>query len=451
MCVEANEAHFFGIGDWGGYCNWVDNVCKPGEVVKPMEQQTKRAWLDNVDDGAQQRVAKQMSVQAQKTAPEFVITVGDHFYPGGIDTHCGGDQTATVQYQWKTMYEDIYDNDTLGVEWMGVLGNHDYGGTCYTKGWDQQVYYTWVSNRWLLPAQYWMRKVHFKDFIAEFYFLDTNIVDAKPPGDDPDHNICSEMHNAGGSDSYCPAARFPAPAGSEQAQCTNDKMFESTMACAAGFKALWLEQKAWLSDLLSKSTAQWQIVVTHYPPEFPYVQADEDANLWPTLGDEFGIDLMITGHTHSQGLYLDKKVGTMAMFPYVVTGGGGGIISESTPSADGEDDMYGFVDFSISKDSMDISMISHTGLVRNKQTIKPRSAGGAGTTPSMASTTGGSSTGSGAPGSSTTSGAPTTSCSGRCGDAYDPTAVCHCNSSCEQFGNCCADFNDQCGSTFALV
>lgn len=228
-------------------------------------------------------------------------------------------------------------------------------------------------------------------------------------------------------------------------------MFANPAACAAGFKSLWKEQKAWLTDLLSKSTAQWQIVVTHYPPEFPYVAAGEDANLWPSLGNEYGIDLMITGHTHSQGLYLDKKVGTMTMFPFVVTGGGGGIISESTPSANGDDDMYGFVDFAISKESMDITMISHKGIVRNKQTIQPRAAGGDSTT-GHASTTGSGSVTDVTTGSPSTSGAPASgSCKGRCDGGYDASAPCQCNSQCVGFSNCCADFDEQCGSVLALV
>merc|ERR1711939_440762 len=95
------------------------------------------------------------------------------------DMHCGyaaNAAEAAAHYQFKTMFEDMYDNETLGNDWMGILGNNDYGGKCFTKGWDQQIFYTWTgSERWVMPAQYWKRRVQFaEDFTVDFFFLDTN-------------------------------------------------------------------------------------------------------------------------------------------------------------------------------------------------------------------------------------------------------------------------------------
>jgi len=371
LCVDDSEAHFFGVGDWGGMCNWVDNVCNGAEQVKPMPN--KRGELP-ADKGVQQRVAASMKMRAEESSPEFTLSLGDHFYPGGIDIHCGStDEQPT--YQWDTMFESIYDNKTLGGDWMGVLGNHDYGGTCFTKGWDQQITYTWWGpGRWVMPAQYWKRRVQFaQDFVAEFFFLDTNLVDAESPDLDPDHNICSEMHNEGKAKSYCPETRFPPPAGSEMAQCKDSELFPSIAKCPDTFKNFWATQRKWLEDELSKSTANWQIVVTHYPPSFP---PDQNYDLWPSLGKKYGIDLMITGHTHSQHLFIGDNFTRpdmdMSEFPYVISGGGGGIFSEGPPSEDGADDEYGFVDFKISKDSLEIVMLSHTGAVRQTETVHPR-------------------------------------------------------------------------------
>jgi hypothetical protein len=369
--VESSEAHFFGLGDWGGYCNYMDNICTETENVAPMP--SKRGEMD-ADKNVQQRVAASMKTRAQKFSPEFTLSLGDHFYPGGVDVHCGSDDRPT--YQWNKMFESIYDNETLGGDWMGVLGNHDYGGSCFTKGWDQQISYTWWgSKRWVMPAQYWKRKVQFaQNFVAEFFFLDTNLVDAEVPDLDPDHNICSQKHNEGKSGSYCPETRFPPPAGSDMAQCKGSELFPSIDKCHDNFKSFWARQKEWLEDALSKSTADWQIVVTHYPPSFPPEAGNFD--LWPSLGKKYGIDLMITGHTHSQQLFIgDNKTRPdmdMSEFPYVISGGGGGVFSEGPPSVEGDDDEYGFVDFKISKESMDIVMISHTGTVRRQETIHPR-------------------------------------------------------------------------------
>merc|ERR1712100_361800 len=146
------------IGDWGGMCNFEDNVCKEGETVQPMKNNREKHASDK---DAQQRVAKSMKERATKYPPEFILSLGDHFYPGGIDVHCGKTD-ENPNYQWNKMFEDIYDNKTLGVDWMGTLGNHDYGGTCFVKGWDQQIAYTWSeSGRWVMPAQYFKRRVQF--------------------------------------------------------------------------------------------------------------------------------------------------------------------------------------------------------------------------------------------------------------------------------------------------
>jgi predicted phosphodiesterase len=374
LCVDESEAYFMAIGDWGGMCNFENNVCGEGESVKPMKNNREAVTADK---HPQQAVAHSMKERAQKHKPEFILSLGDHFYPGGIDVHCGA--TDNPMYQWNMMFEDIYDKKSLGVDWMGVLGNHDYGGTCFVKGWDQQISYTWhsESGRWVMPAQYFKRTVQFaQDFQAEFFFLDTNLVDAMVPSGDPDHNICSDIHNSGTGKSYCPMSRFPSPNGgngTDFASCpTKEGMFTSVDQCHDGFKSSWAKQREWLEKELSESTADWQIVVTHYPPAFP---PDGDRDLWPSLGKKYGIDLLVTGHTHSQGLYIgddkDKQM-DMSEFPYIISGGGGGIFSEGAPTESGEDDEYGFVDFKMSKDALEIMMVSHTGKERRTETIKPR-------------------------------------------------------------------------------
>ena len=38
------------------------------------------------------------------------------------------------------------------------------------------------------------------------------------------------------------------------------------------------------------------------------------------------------------------------------------------------------------------------------------------------------------------------SCAGQCDQAYDPGLSCQCNSECGQHGNCCPDYDTECGS-----
>merc|ERR1712007_281412 len=138
------------------------------------------------------------------------------------------------------------------------------------------------------------------------------------------------------------------------------------------------EQVVWLNTTLATSTADWQIIVTHFPPEtaiyFPYMIYD-----LKDLGERFGIDLVVSGHRHVQGLYEsgDNDFSDTAGIPYVVTGGGGGITSETKPSdseKDGGLDQYGFMDMTISKTGIRIEAINEWGASRGTMRVKPRPA-----------------------------------------------------------------------------
>jgi len=65
--------------------------------------------------------------------------------------------------------------------------------------------------------------------------------------EDPNHNMCSRKNNK--PSATCAAADGPV----------------SVDSCPGWFAALWAEQKEWVSQLLPKSQATWQIAVTHFP------------------------------------------------------------------------------------------------------------------------------------------------------------------------------------------
>ncbi|CAE7381063.1 PAP4 [Symbiodinium necroappetens] len=225
VCFDDAEAHFFTIGD----------ALLKFSRVKSSENR------DLSDYNAQTLVASQMKVKAQElqqkgTPPRFVLNVGDNFYPGGINAHCDSVNTPSDSFlswqqeaqlavtgesmsilfrrphallfrvlcpRFRQVFENMYKVEDLGnMEWWSarVLGNHDYGGVCYIKGWDQQIFYTFKDGgRWIMPAQYWHRRVQFKTFDADIWFLDTNVLDTQNPADNPDHNLCA---NRGNSDKF---------------------------------------------------------------------------------------------------------------------------------------------------------------------------------------------------------------------------------------------------------
>jgi predicted phosphodiesterase len=392
---EDEDHHFFILGDWGGMCGFGDgNDCngpdrllppqQGGESWSPMPEgatigepwpmKNNRAnsnFVDGIDDSAQQKVRDAMVEVAKTSKPEFVISVGDNFYPGGVIEHCNGVSAGydfdTVPHQFNTTFEVIYDSPELaGKEWMSVLGNHDYGGTCMQMGWPQQIWYTWNTqrHRWVMPAQYYSRKMWFGDVSVDIFFLDGNIGDGGI--NDPNHDLCNPGGNLGGqqidycagflADDYtasCPGTEF-------KGNSTAGRPYQAMEDCADVFKALWAEQLVWLDTELPKSTADWQFLVTHYPPYHDHVRND----IKP-LTQKHGVDLLMTGHSHNQVVCYKEEcyAADYGDTAWVVSGGGGGITSEGVPQlsplAGAGDHQYGFMDVTMRKDTFTITAYAH--------------------------------------------------------------------------------------------
>jgi len=368
-----NMHHVFVISDWGGILpgyNGNSEIDKRSyDHVAPADHTRfgghMRDFADGTDEWAQQRVAKQLKKYAKEFQPDYFIQGGDAFYWGGLETHCGTPLThAPISPQTKAIFEDVYNGPGVdGKQWLGVLGNHDYGGWMYLGAWDQVIGYTWggpgSTGRWMMPAQYWAGKVHYDDVSVDYYFLDTNFHDGQntnPSG----HNICNAQKVGHSFSASCGKS---GPVSAEH--------------CPQWFKELWNKQKGWLDYLLPKSTADWQIVVTHFPPTWG---KDE----WPQIASKHGIDLIITGHKHSQdvntpddelkfvdgwgGLYNDFMGGTS----WIVSGGGGGVTSQGPPDGDGNDDQYGFMHLMITRFTIRIRAYSHGGHIRADKKMHPR-------------------------------------------------------------------------------
>lgn len=365
VCFEAvsgseNSLNFFTIADWGGLSR------NGGAPVPADNRYSGRPFVQGVDDRAQLLVAGQMKQRAITSRPRFVVNAGDMFYWDGIQEHCGLDLSQvskSASRQFLHVFEQVYSGPYMDIPWLGSLGNHDFGGRRYTHGWDQIVAYSWKANgRWIVPSLYWRQRVRFAETVADFFFVDTNVLDARSPQNSPNTNICSySSMNLDFVDSD-EAASLGFTCGEKGPRSPTD--------CVGWFQKLWNEQLIWLEKELrgSVTAANWQIIVTHFPPE-----AGWKLETWQYLADRYGIDLMVTGHRHQQEIHASFS-GPLGATAYVVTGGGGGITSERAPSLDGRDDQYGFMDIAISKDQISIEAISHSGLVRASTVLKPRVA-----------------------------------------------------------------------------
>jgi len=177
----------------------------------------------------------------------------------------------------------------------------------------------------MTPAQYWQSKVRYSDFSVDYYFVDSNVWDASAVEDDS-HAMCSPKHNT------------------KDAKCGVDGP-QSLEDCPGWFQRLWAEQIVWLDRVLAQSEADWQVVVTHFPPSWGQQE-------WARLSAEHGIDLFVAGHEHRQSVeYPSTDLGLTGVS---ISGGGGGITSEGLPDVGGEDDQYGFIDLTLTKSEIRI-------------------------------------------------------------------------------------------------
>jgi hypothetical protein len=156
-----------------------------------------------------------------------------------------------------------------------------------------------------------------KGFTVDYYILDTNMGDVKSPDEDTHHNPCNRWHN----------------------KASNCQPFgpQNPDHCVEWFKELWDNQAIWLEAKLKESEADWQIIVTHYPPEGWVAYRKMFVDL-KRIAQDYGVDLFVTGHRHVQTLYENGLAAwcDTAEIPYVVSGGGGGITSDFIPADAGD-------------------------------------------------------------------------------------------------------------------
>jgi hypothetical protein len=362
------EHHVFLISDWGGvlpghFGNVGHDHIAPADRTRLGKG---REFQKGTDEWAQFRVAKQIKKFAKEYDPDYFLQAGNSFNQGGIETKCGAPVSMYANtVQTKAIFEDVYNGPGVdGKQWLGVLGNHDYGGWMYISAWDQVIGYTWGGlgsrGRWMLPALYWSAKVYYDDFAVDYYFVDSNVFAANAPTDHGEHNLCNMQKVTQSINQSCGHGGPTSP-----------------QHCPIWFKKLWADQKDWLWASLSKSSAHWQIVVTHYPPTWGKDQ-------WQEIAKIHGIDLMVTGHKHVQEVHTpDDSLGIyegwgdlytdfMESTSWIVTGGGGGVTSQGVPDGEGEDDQYGFMILTLSRFTIRVSAISHGGQVRSEKMVHPR-------------------------------------------------------------------------------
>lgn len=117
----ADTVRFFALGDWG------------------------RDGQNN-----QKLLADAMEQLAAKKPQDFLLSLGDNFYPDGV--------SSVTDSQWETSFENIYAGSHLKMPWYVALGNHDYLGDPRAE-----IEYTSLSPRWKMPSYFYTVRFMMRD------------------------------------------------------------------------------------------------------------------------------------------------------------------------------------------------------------------------------------------------------------------------------------------------
>jgi hypothetical protein len=118
------------------------------------------AFGDYGDGGEpQKRVAAAMLRQHQVRPFDFAITLGDNFYPAGMD--------SPSDARWDTWWSALYD--PLKIHFYVSMGNHDWNQSNSPAA---EILFSQRSPSWRLPSAYYT----FHAGPVQFFALDTDIM-----------------------------------------------------------------------------------------------------------------------------------------------------------------------------------------------------------------------------------------------------------------------------------
>jgi len=281
--VPAGALSFLAVGDWG-----------------------RQGSLE------QRRVARQMGIAAAALNAQFVLSLGDNFYPDGV--------TSVKDRQFFSSWENVYRDKSLLVDWYAALGNHDYHSNPQAE-----VEFSAVNRRWKMPARYYtVTKTVAPDVTAEFIIIDTS-------------PFILEYH---------------------------DRPWQYSVATADT-----VAQRRWLDSTLAASTAQWKFIVGHhhvYTGGERETQPELEAFLVPRM-QKYGVTAYLCGHEH----HLEHIVPGGSATHYFISGAG----AETREVGGREGTRFksnstGFLAMSLTADSMVVQAVDRLGKVLYRTTIR---------------------------------------------------------------------------------
>ena len=268
----------------------------------------------------QKPVARELAKASKTLDTEFIISVGDNFYPVGVQ--------STLDPQWRQSFEDIYFQFDLNKPWYSVLGNHDYYGSI-----DAQIEYSSISRRWNMPAPYFKETFDLPEGDGKVLFL---FIDTVP--------FIQKYRNRSGM------------------MQDNLKKQDTTA------------QLNWLkSELKNKAKdVKWVFVVGHHPlysgGKRKVAEETEDMRkIFEPIFQQYKVDAYLTGHEHDLQVIQPKGIHTVQF----LSGAG----SEIRPSGEREGTLYavsdgGFLSFSLLSREMTVVAVNGDGKVLYLRSFK---------------------------------------------------------------------------------
>jgi hypothetical protein len=145
----------------GGLLPTFFQIAPPLFTVKPADQPVHVLAFGDYGDGGegQKRVAAAMQRYHQQQKFDLAITLGDNFYPRGMD--------SPSDTRWTTWWSALYD--PLNIEFYASLGNHDWNQPNSPAA---EILFGERSPTWRMPAAYYT----FEAGPIQFFALDTDII-----------------------------------------------------------------------------------------------------------------------------------------------------------------------------------------------------------------------------------------------------------------------------------
>jgi len=330
--ASPDDIAFVTIGDWG---------CGPDNCLVPAT-----APLGDQEGGVKQlAVAEALANTAKAIGSRFVLALGDNFYWHGV--------SSVADPLWKSVWEDRFSAPSLQTPWYVILGNHDHYGNAEAQidFARQELDCQGFKNcpaRWTLP-RFWYSKVvesSQQSFTAEFVFIDTVIL--------------SEGTSQALAEQRAAEGKLPPEA------------LAKWNAWAEQRKLMAKLQLEWFEATLKASTAEWLIVVGHYPvfSGGEHGNTPELQEQVKPLLEKYKVNAYLCGHDHTLQVLQSNGV-------HYFVSGAAALNGEyrTIPQSLWGATTTGFMAHRIMKDRMDVSAVTKDGRTVYRSLVPSRRAG----------------------------------------------------------------------------